>query len=116
MEYRDTLFGPLYATWGRPARLVLDTGQFDITAIDLTAGQSIAGIVDVETTGPSAVVLAGDLADLGVLTVQLEGGSVILYADTAAARSWAIRATRARPSPFGPLDGETILLLEGTEG
>lgn len=111
MDYRALLFGPIYAAWGVPAVLQLGTGTFDISAIDRATGVSLVGPVTLETVRPHALVLRGDLDDLGVTLDQLDGGSIALNG-----KSWAILAHQSKPSPNGEAEGEVALMLEGNEG
>jgi hypothetical protein len=102
---------PLYAEFGIPAVLQLDAGTFELTAIDLTAGTTLSGPVELETVRPAVMVLAGDLADAGILVAQLDNGSVQLNG-----KSWSIIAHQLKPTTNGEGDGEVALMLEGIEG
>ena len=102
------LHGPHYAAWGVVALLQLDTGTYDdLVMIDMTAGVSLPGPIDIQTVRPAALVLAGELDDRGILPSQLDGGSLALNG-----KSWKIIAHQMKPSPNGDLDGEIALLLE----
>jgi hypothetical protein len=108
LEYRDVLYGPHYATWGVPAALTLEAGVFpDMTAIDLTSGVAVPGTIEIESLGPGALMLVGDLADQGITLDDLDTGQIALNG-----RAWMILSHRPEPSPNGIADGQVLLQLE----
>jgi hypothetical protein len=107
-DWTAAVFRPLYAEFGVPAVLTLDAGTFDdLVAIDLTAGVTAGGAVDVETELPMATFIARDLAERGILLSQLDGGTIALNS-----RSWEIKAHQVQSTTGG--DGEVLLILEAT--
>jgi hypothetical protein len=109
LDYRSILFGPIYACWGVPAVLTTADGAFfELTAIDMTTGQSgVAGPSELETVRPSALMLQGDLTDAGVDMDSLDDCTLTLNNVT-----WDITGYRPRPSPNGEADGEVDIFLE----
>lgn len=111
-DWTAEVLAPLYAEFGVPASLVLDTGTYDdLTAIDETAGAALPGPVEVESVRPAACLMVRDLADRGIDPGQLDDGTITLNGKT-----WTIIAHQMRPSTNGEADGEVALKLEGAEG
>jgi hypothetical protein len=108
-DWTGELLRPLYAEFGVPAVLRLDTGTFDdMAAMDMTAGATLdGGGVSLETVKPLALLIRGDLDERGILLEQLDDGSITLNG-----KSWTIKAHRMQPSTNGEADGEVALMLE----
>lgn len=111
LDYRSFSLDPIYVAQGVPAVLApRGTGPVAITALDKTAGVALPsgnGGIEIETVRPAAVVIAGDLADLGVTLDQLDRGTITLNG-----QAWQILSHRPMPSPAGAADGEVYLILE----
>ena len=105
--WSDSLLGPCYDEFARPAVLTLAVGVFDIAAIDDTAGVLLPGPIGIESLHPAAAVRSVDLAALGITVAQLDNQALALNG-----KSWKIIAHRMKPSPAGEADGEVILILE----
>lgn len=118
-EDRSVLYGPIYATEGVPAHLVLADGTpvLGLVALDLTRGIVLDDLIDVQTVRPAACFLTGDLFDRGIGLDELVGASLTLTPLYGAASGpWVINAHRKRESSNGISDGEILVLLEGVSG
>jgi hypothetical protein len=97
-----------YDEFGTLAVLTLEAGIFpDVRAIDETAGITTGGAVQVETELPGARLIARDLAELGILPSQLDGGDITLNG-----RTWEIESHQVQSTVGGQYDGEVHLTLE----
>lgn len=113
IDCRSVLFAPIYATFGVMAELTLGSGAVfdDLTVLDCTKGQRLPLMpaLDVETLGPVAYLLAGELDDRGIADSEVDDSTLAFNGKT-----WRIDAHRPMPSWNGELDGQIMLLLERT--
>ena len=113
MDYQGLLYDPVYLVLGVAAVLQMGPplGDVALTAIDKTAGITIAHAVDVETTLPAATVRAAELVAAGVDLVDCDGKTLTLNG-----KDWRIASLEPKPSPNGQDDGEIYFILDGGAG
>ena len=109
-DWTAGVFRPLYAEFGVTATLLAvgsPADDHDISAIDRTAGVTLALGVDVETVRPSATIIAADLAALGLTADDLDDAIIRMNSV-----DWRIQSVQPLPSTNGEADGEYLLMLE----
>jgi hypothetical protein len=110
MDYRGSLYDPIYAALGVPAVLTLTSASaFELTMIPKMVGSALSvgqNGVAVQTVRPGAVVRMYELAAKSVAVGDLAGSELALND-----KIWTVTAHLPRPSPHGEGDGEVLLLL-----
>ena len=98
---------PAYRHFGVNAVLDLGDGrEYAIRALDKTVGVSVGTPLEVQTTGPAAMVRATEFADLGIDPDGLEGATMLL-----GDRRFDVTSVRPVPAGRGESDGEYCLYL-----
>lgn len=101
-------YDAIYAALGVAATIIAPSsaGQIEVTAIDKTAGVTVADEIEVHSVKPAATVRMAELIANNFDKVDLDGGSITLNGKT-----WRIRNHLPRPSPAGEDVGELYLFL-----
>ena len=108
-SFTSLLYKPLFDRLAVPAVLSLDSGDYPITVLDQTIGQSLeeSGIA-VQTMSPLAQLMMADLTALGINPDDLDGRTIAMNG-----RTWDIVSHRFNGTPGGIGDGTLHLVLEG---
>lgn len=108
MHFTSTVLNPVFSVFGVTAELIDRNGKaFTVTAIDATKGLELTeGTIGVTTVLPVAKVRAAQLAEVGAVLSELDGGALRLNG-----QRWMIDHIREMPTSFGALDGSVWLIL-----
>lgn len=109
IDYQKLLLDPIYNTLGVTAALTLadSTVIMGLTVIDKTAGVQLGDHdAQLDTLEPACCVRHATLTTLGLVPVDLEGGSIEFNGSR-----WKIKAYPKRPVPSGARKGELLLIL-----
>lgn len=109
MTWTNTLYAPVYATFGVIAEITL-SGQsipYEIVALDKTAGIEVQ-LQGIETTSvqPAIALRMYDLTGLGLTPAMLRNAEVLINGGV-----WEVVSYYPRPSPLGEADGELFIIL-----
>lgn len=107
MDFNSVLLGPNYELFGVDVVLTISGQTYPTTFIDKTAGASLGGPVEIETTRPAATARVADLILLGLTVDDLEEAAVAMNGN-----NWRVMSTRPVPSPNGEADGEVYMFLQ----
>jgi len=108
LDYDGLLYGPIYATLGVEAVLIMADGEPPVvlTIKPRLEGIAVGDQVGIETIRPAAFVRRSELADNDLCPADLDGGRLELDG-----KCWTITAHQPQPSGNGESDGEELLIL-----
>ena len=120
-DFAAAFYGPIYSALGVDATLAIGTDAYPgLRVIDKTAGEPVnqtgssntmLGGINMPVLKPAAMLRMTELTDNGLTAPDVVGAAI-----TFNGASWDVLNYEYRPSRYGRLYGELLLVLEAQDG